>query len=256
MTTGTRAPGNFCWINLMTPEPAVARDFFAAVLGWTYTELPGMGHGVKAGGLDIGGLFDVVSARTPNGMPPMIGVMIKAANADATGEQVRSAGGRAEPAFDIMAAGRMAVCHDPNGAEFDVWQSKQMQGISADTRGHGVPSWFETITTDLDRATAFYTKVFGWTAEVATMPGMTYTTFKLGAEPIAGMMQIAPSMGADVHPHWGTYFCARDVDVAARDAAKLGATIFIPPHPIPNVGRFAGLISPQGVRFYVIQYSR
>ena len=256
MTTGIRGPGNFCWFNLMTPEPAKAREFFAAIFRWTYTEMPGMGHGVKAGGLDIGGLFDVVSARTPNGMPPVIGTMVKVASADATAKQVRALGGRAEDPFDIMTAGRMAVCHDPNGAEFDIWQANQMKGTSADSMHHGVPCWFETITSDLDRATAFYTKLFGWTPDVATMPGMTYTTFKLGAEPVAGMMQIAPAMGADVRPHWGVYFCVDDADVAARDAAKLGATIFIPPRPIPNVGRFAGIISPQGVRFYVLQHTR
>jgi predicted enzyme related to lactoylglutathione lyase len=255
MTAGTRAPGDFCWVNIMTPEPAKALNFFGAVLGWTFTEMPGMGYGVKAGGLDIGGLFDVVSPRTPNGMPPVIGIMMKAVNADATGAKIKSLGGRADSAFDIPNAGRMAVCHDPNGAAFDIWQPNKMTGTAADTRAHGVPSWFETLTTDLDAATAFYTAAFGWTADVATMPGMTYTTFKLGDVPIAGMMQITPAMGADVHPHWGTYFCVHNVDIAASDAAKLGATIFIPPHPIPNIGRFAGLISPQGVRFYVIEYS-
>ena len=46
MTTGTRRAGDFCWINMLTPRPAEAREFFGALLGWTYGEIPGMGHSV------------------------------------------------------------------------------------------------------------------------------------------------------------------------------------------------------------------
>ncbi len=131
--------------------------------------------------------------------------MVKVESADATVAKVTALGGKAMPAFDIMDQGRMAVCFDPNGAAFDVWQAKQGPGMSADTSQHGAPSWFETMTTDVDRAAAFYAGLFGWTPEAMPMPGMTYTTFKLGADYVAGMMAITPEMGA-MPPHWGTYF--------------------------------------------------
>ena len=38
MTTGTRKTGDFCWINMLTPQPDAARDFYSQVLGWTYGE--------------------------------------------------------------------------------------------------------------------------------------------------------------------------------------------------------------------------
>jgi len=38
----------------------------------------------------------------------------------AAAEKVSALGGTARPAFDIGDQGRMAVCFDPNGAEFDV----------------------------------------------------------------------------------------------------------------------------------------
>ena len=31
----------------------------------------------------------------------------------------------------------MAVCHDPNGAEFDIWEPKAMPGTDADSSLHG-----------------------------------------------------------------------------------------------------------------------
>ena len=78
--------------------------------------------------------------------------MVKVDSADATCEKVASLGGQAKPAFDIMDQGRMAVCFDPNGAEFDVWEPRRIHGTDVDTTQHGAPSWFETLTTDVDRA--------------------------------------------------------------------------------------------------------
>lgn len=255
MTAGVRKAGEFCWINMLSPQPAAACEFFGPLLGWTFFEMPGMGFGVKVAGRDIGGLFDVVSPRTPNGTPPVIGVMVKVESADATAAKVRALGGKAENPFDIMQAGRMAVCHDPGGAQFDVWEPKNMPGTEVDSRFPGAPSWFETLTTGSAVNAKFYGDLFGWTYETMTAPGLMYTTFKRGAEPIAGMMEITPDMAAaNVRPHWGVYFTVTDVDTAAREATKLGGTLFIPPRDIPAVGRFAGIASPQGVMFYVIKY--
>ncbi|MFN8178878.1 MAG: VOC family protein [bacterium] len=255
MTTGTRKPGDFCWINMLTPEPAEARAFFGKLLGWTYVEMTGVaGHAVKVGGRDIGGLFDVVSPGRPKA-PPMIGVMVKVDSADATAKKVASLGGKAQPAFDIMDAGRMAVCHDPNGAQFDLWEPKKMLGTDVDASLHGAPSWFETMTTDVGRAAKFYSSLFGWEAETMPMPGGSYTTFKLGDAYVAGMMAITPEMGG-MPPCWGTYFTVKDADETAREAAKLGAALCVPPQDVPGVGRFCGITSPQGVTFFAIRYAR
>jgi len=257
MTAGTRRAGQFCWINMLSPQPPQACDFFGKLLEWSFFEMPGMGFGVKVAGRDIGGIFDTVSPRTPSGTAPIIGVMVKVESADATAERVRALGGRAEDPFDILEAGRMAVCHDPNGANFDVWQPKKLHGTDVDSLLPGAPSWFETLTTDTGRAKAFYESLFGWTSETTDAQGFGYTTFKLGADPVAGMMQVTPEMAAArMQPHWGVYFTVTDVDTAAREAGKLGATICVPPRDIPGVGRFAGIISPQGVMFYVIRYSQ
>src|SRR5260370_33827936 len=201
MTIGTRKTGEFCWINMLTRQPAQAREFFGKLLGWTYAEIPGLGHSVKVGGRDIGGLFDLNGPNTPKGIPPCIGVMVKVDSADATCEKVTSLGGTVKTAFDIMDNLRMAVCFDPNGANFDVWESKKAHGTDVDSNLPGAPSWFETLTTDIDRATKFYAELLGWTAEAMPMPGGTYTIFKLGTANVAGMQQITPQMG-NVQPYW------------------------------------------------------
>jgi hypothetical protein len=253
MKTGVRPVGDFCWTNMLTPRTAEAREFYSSLLNWNYVEMPGVGYRVQVDGHDIGGLFDLDSPQTPPGTPAHIGVMVKVDSADKTTERVKALGGTAMPPFDVFDQGRMAVCFDPNGAPFDIWEPKAGPGMDADTSQHGATSWFESMTTDVDRASKFYAALFGWKPEAMPMPDFTYTTFKLGDDFIAGMMPILPNMGP-MPPHWGTYFTVRNVDEMAGLAAKLGATLCVPPQDIPNVGRFCGVTSPQGVTFYVITY--
>ncbi len=255
MAKGNRKAGDFCWINLLTPDPKQAQAFFGKLLGWTYVELPGgMGHAAQVGGRSVGGIFDLADPMTPKGTPPGISVVVKVDSAEAASKKVASLGGKAKPPFDVMDQGRMVACSDPNGAAFDLWEPKKGPGTDADSDLHGAPSWFETLTTDVDRATKFYTGLFGWKPEVMPMPGSSYTTFKHGKDYIAGMMKITPEMGK-MPPHWGTYFTVDDADKTATQAVKLGAKLCMPPKDIPDVGRFCGISSPQGVMFYVIKYA-
>ena len=255
MAKRTRNPGEFCWINMITPQSQEARTFFAAMLGWTYGELPGMGHYIEVGGSRIGGLYDLSGPDMPPGTRPHIGVMVKVASADATAEKAISLGGSAKSAFDISDQGRMSMCTDPNGAAFDLWQPIKGQGTDVDSTLHGAPSWCESLTTDVDRGAAFYRDLFGWTSEDMPMPGMRYTIFKRGGESLAGMMAITPAMGL-VPPHWSTYFTVRNTDELLAKAVPLGAKVVVEPQNVPGTGRFAGVISPQGVAFHVIQYIR
>lgn len=254
MTTGVRKTGDFCWINMLTPQPKESEKFFSQVLGWTYGDLGGMGSSIKVDGHEIGGLFDLGGPNTPPGTPPGIGVMVKVDDADAMVAKCNSLGGNAKPAMDIMEAGRMAEIKDPNGAQIDIWQPKKQIASQADTNSHGAPSWFENYALDVDRATKFYSDLFGWTPEVMQMPGMTYTTFKLGDVPIAGMMASTHAT-AEMPNVWSTYFTVDDVDKRAAQAQEIGGSVFVPPLDIPTVGRFSGLASPQGVKFFVIKYT-
>jgi predicted enzyme related to lactoylglutathione lyase len=148
----------------------------------------------------------------------------------------------------------MAICFDPNGGEFDIWEPRKLQGTEVDSTRHGSPSWFETLTTDVDRARSFYVELFGWTPKIQHNSHGSYTTFNLDETPVAGMMGITPEMGP-VPPHWGIYFTVNDIEESAKRATDLGATLFVPPTNIADVGRFCGVISPQGVRFYLITYA-
>jgi predicted enzyme related to lactoylglutathione lyase len=256
MGTGVRKAGEFCWINVLTSNTAESKAWFSKVLGWTYADLSGMGDLIKVDGHKIGGMFDLDSPNTPPGTPPLIGIMVKTDNADATSAKANSLGGKGGEPMDILDSGRMSELKDPGGAHIDVWQPMKNDGTDADKSRHGAPSWYENYSPDPKKTAQFYADLFGWTFDVMPMPGMgDYTVFSYEGVQIAGMMATEGPM-KDVPPSWATYFTVEDIDKTAALVGELGGTVFVPPMDIPNVGRFAGLISPQGVRFFAITYLR
>jgi hypothetical protein len=255
MATGVRRSGEFCWINILTSRPGEARKFFSELFGWTYKDLPEMGGGIfSVGAHEVGGMWDLDAPGTPPGTPAGIGVTVKIDDADAAAEKVRSLGGQAQPPMDIMTNGRMVACTDPLGASFDLWEAGDQPGTTADTSNHGVPSWSELLTNDPARAREFYESLFGWTSSESDIGDMKYTTFKLGDDFVAGMMQLSPEMSG-MPTGWSTYFTVTDVDATVEKAAAQGSHVFMPAMDVPTVGRMAGLVSPQGVTFYVIRYT-
>jgi predicted enzyme related to lactoylglutathione lyase len=243
-----REVGEPCWFNILTPDPAAARAFFGALLGWTFAD-SGLGPLVEVRGHAIGALHDLHDPRTPAGTPPLLGLMLKIGNADATAAQVRALGGRALAPFDIGGAGRLAVCHDPDGAEFDAWQAGSLQGTDVDAEVVGAPTWFEVITTDLDRAAAFYGRLLGWTTRAV---GAAEVTFEHRSRPVAGA-RLEPGPGAQ--PRWVTYFAVVDTTETVRRATALGAEVFASVATVRGTPA-AGLRSPQGVPFHVMQRRR
>jgi len=245
MASALRKPGEVCWLNILTPEPAQARHFFATLLGWTYVDT-GIGHTVQVDGHDIGALFDLAGPNTPKGTPPLIGLMVKVMSADGAAERVRTLGGKARPPFDIGSAGRMSVCHDPNGAELDLWEPRSLQGMDVDASAQGAPTWFETMTTDVDRAAKFYSALFGWTARST---GAESLTFEFEGRPIGSATRWTL---AGAQAYWATYFAVKDAELLSRQAVQLGAEVFLPVMAVRDT-RVVGICSPQGVPFYVMQ---
>ncbi len=111
MATGMRKSGDFCWVNMLTPQPAEAREFFGKLFGWTNSEIPRMGHKALVNGHEIAGIFDLEGPNAAPGTPPHVGALIKVDSADATCEKVRSLGGQARPAFDITDQGRYVISY-------------------------------------------------------------------------------------------------------------------------------------------------
>ncbi len=104
----------------------------------------------------------------------------------------------------------------------------------------------ELNTTDVDKAKAFYRKLFDWTLEdgpIAGMGGSTYTMIKVGKGTGGGIMK-HPMPGAP--STWLAYVEVDDIAASTNKAKSLGATIIQDVHEVPDAGWFSIIIDPTG----------
>ena len=107
----------------------------------------------------------------------------------------------------------------------------------------GTFAWNELATSDVAGSSAFYTGLFGWTAE--SVPGMDdYKMLKVGDKTVGGLMD--KSAHCDGPPVWVSYVHVADVKAALGKAVKLGAKAVKDITEVPGMGTFSIIQDPQG----------
>ncbi len=113
-----KTPGAFSWSELTTTDPAAAAAFYSQLFGWTIKDpdaAMGGYRAVQVEGQGVAGIMALPPGAPP--MPPHWGCYITVADADQTGAQCLSLGGKVlVPPMDIPGVGRMLVLQDPQGA--------------------------------------------------------------------------------------------------------------------------------------------
>jgi predicted enzyme related to lactoylglutathione lyase len=253
MVTATKARP--AWVELSTDDPGAAREFYSGLFGWeiAVSEDPQYGGYAMARLGDGDGDVAGITAKMMPQAPTAWSLYIETDDAAALGDAVQAAGGTViAPAFDVGDQGRMAVFADPTGAVISAWQAAAMRSFrSGDT---GTFGWAELNARGIDRAIDFYGTVFGWQAETSPIgEGQPdYTSFLAGGVPIAGGMEMQPSIPAEVPSYWMVYFNVADVDDAFARAIDLGASEVVSPSPMPG-GHFAIVRDPQGAMFGLLK---
>jgi predicted enzyme related to lactoylglutathione lyase len=110
--------------------------------------------------------------------------------------------------------------------------------------------WYDVMTTDVEAAEAFYSKVVGWGLQ--RFPGETpYTVLNLpgGDQGVAGLMPTPEG----ARPMWNGYIYVDDVDAYARRVTEAGGSIHRQPWDIETVGRVAVASDPQGAMFLLFK---
>src|SRR5215218_5747528 len=270
-------PGVPCWIDTSQPDPGAAVAFYSGLFGWEFEDvMPPESEGRYFIGRIRGGDVAAVGS-VPEGAPPMAmwNTYVWVENADETASKANGAGGAVvmDP-FDVMDAGRMAVCTDPEGAAFCVWQAKENKGARI-VNEHGSLNFNGLNTRDPEGAKAFYGSVFGWEtlaldggAEMWTLPGygdhleqdnpdlrkqMAEAGAPAGFEDVVASINPIPDDQPDVAAHWNVTFAVDDADATAAKATELGGKVNLPPCEAPWV-RMTVIADPQSATFIASKF--
>lgn len=250
------AAGEPSWADLTTTDVDTAATFYRSIFGWEAEAI----DDPDAGGYTMltldGKYVGALSPTMPNDpSPPHWNVYLNVDDADKVSEIAASAGGTVVvPTMQVFTSGKMAILQDPTGAFISVWQAQDHKGAAV-TDEPGTLTWVELTTTDTAKAKAFYTEVFGWSAE-GSEGEMPYTEFKIGDTSVAGMMAKPKDMPAGIPSNWMPYFKVVDADKKVGEITAAGGNVIMPGTDIPTGGRFAVAADPTGAVFGLYQSSK
>ena len=251
-------PGSFCWLELATTDQAAAKSFYSSLFGWTPTDMP-LGPGevytiFRLEDRDAAAGYTMFPEQRSQGIPPNWMLYISVASADDAARRAKEVGGTVlKDAFDVGESGRMAVLQDPTGAVFAVWQANKSRGTGI-AHVDGTLCWADLSTPDPQRASKFYSDLFGWQMMTEDEdPEHDYLHIKNGEHFIGGIPP-AKYHNANAPAHWLAYILTSNCDRTADKAKQLGAAIYLPPTTVENVGRMAVVADPQGAVFALFQH--
>ena len=120
--TRVNEPGCLTWNDLMSTDPAAAREFYGGLFGWRYELMGGSGDDAYwicfNGDRPNGGLMKTQMEGVPSFWHPYFAVK----SAGAAKEQIESGGGRVFMGPQDVPQGRFVVASDPQGAMFAVFE--------------------------------------------------------------------------------------------------------------------------------------
>jgi uncharacterized protein len=266
-------PGVPCWVDTSQPDPEAAVTFYHGLFGWDFEDAMPPGSAGKYLIARLRGGDVAAVGSQPEGGPQLAvwNTYVWVESADQAASKVLDAGGRviADP-FDVIDAGRMAVCMDPEGAAFCVWQAKEHRGAQI-VNEPGSLNFNSLNTRDPEGAKSFYGSLFGWETLglggglkmwrlrgygdflAQSDPGLRERIADSAAAPegfedvVATLNPIAEDQ-PEVPAHWSVTFAVADADATADRAAELGGEVVVAPFDAPWV-RMTVITDPQGATF-------
>ncbi len=112
----------------------------------------------------------------------------------------------------------------------------------------GMFGWVDTFTSNPERATTFYTALFGWDVYDRTDDmGAHYFQFFLDGQLVAGMSSMPPEMSAEgLLPQWVSYVMVEDADATCAAVRAAGGQVMMAPMDVTDQGRLANIMDPSG----------
>jgi len=252
----TITTGKFVWFEYAGGDARKAQGFYGELFHWKTQPMPTPDGGnytmIALGTQTIGGYAPLIPGETTT---PHWRSHLQVQDAASTAQKVKSLGGKVIKEPQKMGdLGTMGLVTDPQGALFALWQPGKPEG-TGDYKGiEGAWVWNELMCDDDEKAVAFYKQIAGFTEDRMDMGEHgTYHLLKIGDKGSGGVMK---KMMPQAPTHWLPYVQVASTDQSVERAKKLGADIKVPATDIPNVGRFAVFVDPQGAGLGILQPKR
>ena len=97
----------------------------------------------------------------------------------------------------------------------------------------GTPCWVDLGVTDIPKAKAFYSALFGWEIQDGPPEAGGYSMCEIGGQHVAG---IGSSQG-DMPIFWTTYLASADADKTAEAIKAAGGQVLMEPFDVMDAGR-------------------
>ena len=220
----TRAPlGHVVWHDLMTPDVAAARRFYACLMGWNYEVEHAEDFVWQAGegdyplllakGMAHGGFVQIEQGARPRWL-----AYVEVGDVDTACAAALSHQGAVERTpFDVPGVGRGAVIRDPCGAAICPFETGHDH---SPPKGVFLPDML--MTTDVPKAASFYASLFGW-KPVASAAGDAIDFTAPDGTHVASI-EALPAVSAQT-AQWVPYLAVGDADAASARAVDLGASL-------------------------------
>lgn len=115
----------------------------------------------------------------------------------------------------------------------------------------GAPCWIDLFSSDTDKARQFYGELFGWTAEDTGPEYGGYINFSKDGALVAGCMHNDGTAGTP--DGWNTYLAVADAKETVESASDHGATVYMQPMQVMDLGSMAMVADPGGAAIGIWQ---
>lgn len=248
--------GKVIFVELVTPDLAAAKQFYAGLFGWTFRDLQAAGTDyaeASVNGRPVAGVIRRDMPADKRRQPAWLS-FIAVGDVDAATTVALRHGAKVlvEP-HSLPGRGREAVFADPQGAVFAVLASSS--GDPPDVLA--VPGewiWSSLITTDPDAGAAFYQALFDY--EVYELPAVDGAAHvMLASENFArASANPLPANLPNVHPYWLNFVHVDDAVKMTEKAVALGGRVLVEPRLDRQGGKVAVVADPQGAPFGLLEW--
>ena len=251
---GLRLAGKVAWLDLATEEPASARAFYGAVLGWKFRDVEGAPASYAIAENETGKVAGIFRHARPAGAS--VGarwlVLVSVPDVPRAAQVVRERGGQVLLApKTVPGRGTHAVFRDPEGAVFGVLAAEG--GDPPDTPVEkGDVFWLDLFATDPAKAAAFYAALAGYEVDRGEIAGRPRTLLSTNGIARAGIAQAPASAG---HAEWLPYILVADVPATLTRVRENGGRVLLAPRGDLLEGQLAVITDREGGTIGIVSWT-